>query len=61
MKVKLLVGRSGLDFVQSRGELVDVSDAEGARLIAAGQAEPVRAAPVERATPRGAAAEKAVK
>lgn len=38
MKVKLLVGRCGPEICQSPGEVVPVSEAEGARMIAAGQA-----------------------
>lgn len=49
MKIKLLTSRAGVGFAQSRGEEVDVSDAEAIRMIEAGQAEPVREAPVERA------------
>lgn len=39
MKVKLLVSRGGIDFSQSPGDVVEVSAAEGKRMIAAGQAE----------------------
>lgn len=42
MKVKLLVGRCGADFSQSPGDIVDVTDGEAARMIEAGQAEPLR-------------------
>lgn len=53
MKVKLLVSRVGVDFSQSKDEEITVSDAEGKRMIAAGQAEAVgavpRSAPVQRA------------
>lgn len=41
MKVKLLVSRAGSGFSQSPGDEVDVDDAEGSRMIAAGQAEQV--------------------
>ena len=65
MQVRLLVSRAGAAFAQNRGEVVEVSDAEGARMVAAGQAVAVdagpRAAPVERAVKRGAKAEKAVR
>ena len=47
MKVKLLVSRAGVDFVQSAGEVVDVSADEAKRMIEAGQAGPVKT--VERA------------
>lgn len=49
MKIRLLTSRAGVGFAQSRGEEVDVSDAEAIRMIEAGQAEPVRAPVVERA------------
>ena len=38
MKVKLLVSRAGAGFVQNRGDEIEVSDDEGARMIEAGQA-----------------------
>lgn len=41
MQVKLLVSRAGANFSQSPGEIIDVGEAEGGRMIAAGQAEPV--------------------
>lgn len=50
MKVKLLVSRAGVGFSQNAGDIVEVSDGEASRMIEAGQAEPVRAQPVERAT-----------
>lgn len=43
MQVKLLQARAGVDFSQSRGDVIDVSEAEGERMIAAGQAERVGA------------------
>lgn len=43
MKVKLLVSRSGADFTQNAGDVVDVSEAEAQRMFKAGQAEPVKA------------------
>lgn len=49
MKVKLLISRAGRDFVQKAGDEIDVSDAEGARLIEAGKAVPVREARKETA------------
>lgn len=50
MKVRLLISRAGYGFSQSAGDGVDVPDAEGARLIEAGKAEPVRSAKKETAT-----------
>ena len=41
VKVKLLCGRFGPGENQKRGEVVDVSKEEAARMISAGQAEPV--------------------
>lgn len=38
MKVKLLVSRAGVGFVQNRGDEIEVSDDEGARMIEASQA-----------------------
>lgn len=60
MKIRLLVSRAGPAGAQNRGDEIDVGDAEAIRMIAAGQAEPVREAPVERAVPNRKA-EKAVK
>lgn len=40
-KVKLTVSRVGSGFAQSAGEVVEVEQAEAARMIAAGQAVPV--------------------
>ena len=42
MKVKLLVSRTGTGFVQDRGQVVNVSDAEGQRMIAGEQAEAIK-------------------
>lgn len=53
MKIKLLVSRAGPAGVQNRGDEIDVSGAEAVRMIEAGQAEPVRAASVERAVKPG--------
>lgn len=39
MKVKLLVSRAGVDFSQSRGEIIEVDEAEAIRMKAAGQCE----------------------
>lgn len=41
MKVKLLISRAGAKFAQAAGEVVEVSEREGAALIDAGKAEPV--------------------
>lgn len=38
MKVKLLVSRCGIDFSQAAGDVIEVSAAEGKRMIAAKQA-----------------------
>lgn len=43
MKVKLLVGRGGIGFVQNAGDVIEVDDDEGKRMIFANQAEPVKA------------------
>lgn len=40
MKIKLLCSRVGPDVVQNRGDEVEVDDAEGLRMIEAGQAAP---------------------
>lgn len=60
MKVKLLIARAHADGAQNRGEIIEVSDAEGARLIEAKQAEPVRRSAPETAVPKRKA-EKAAK
>jgi hypothetical protein len=60
MKIELLVSRAGPDISQSRGDVIDVSDAEGARMLAAGQAIAARAAPRE-ITARKPRTEKAAK
>lgn len=52
MQVKLLVSRAGANFSQSRGEIVEVSDAEALRMVDAGQAELIRAVAPERAVSR---------
>ena len=41
MKIKLLTSRAGADFVQNVGDEIEVGDAEGMRMIEAGQALPV--------------------
>ena len=38
MKVKLLVGRAGTGFVQNPGDIIEVSDVEGQRLLDSNQA-----------------------
>ncbi len=60
MKVKLLVSRSGADGAQNRGDIIEVSDDEGPRMIEAGQAEPIRSAAKEIAVSKRKA-EKAAK
>lgn len=52
MKIKLLVSRAGPKLAQNAGEIVDVSSDEGERMVAAGQAEIVRAAKPEKAVKR---------
>lgn len=41
MKVRLLVPRATVDGAQHMGDVIDVSDAEGGRMCAEGQAEEV--------------------
>lgn len=41
MKIKLLCSRSGVDFSQSAGDEIEVSEKEGLAMIAAGQADAV--------------------
>lgn len=55
MKIKLLVSRAGVDFAQSAGDEVEVSDAEARRMIEAGQAAPVRGKGKEKAVPKQSA------
>ena len=38
MKVKLLIARAGVGFSQNKDEIITVDDAEGLRMITAGQA-----------------------
>lgn len=59
MRIKLLVARATAKGPENRGEEIEVSAAEGARMIAAGQAEPVRVAPAERSAGRGQKPERA--
>lgn len=42
MQIKLLVSRSGVGFAQSAGEIISVDEAEGLRMIKAGQADAVK-------------------
>ena len=49
MRVKLLVSRSGANGAQNRGDVIEVSDDEGPRMIEAGQAEPIRSVAKETA------------
>lgn len=42
MQVKLKVARAGDHFVQERGDVIEVPDAEGRRMIQRGQAEEVK-------------------
>lgn len=61
MQVELLISRGNAKRVHKIGDVIDVSDGEGARLIAAGKAKPVRSTEkVETATAK-AATEKATK
>ena len=54
MEIRLLTSRITAVESQSRGDKIDVPDAEAIRMIEAGQAEPVREAKQpERAVPRG--------
>lgn len=49
MRVRLLISRAGKDFVQQRGDVIDVEPAEGKRLVDAGQALPEKEQKVETA------------
>jgi len=42
MKIELLQSRASADGVQNRGDVIDVPVSEAERMIAAGQAVPVR-------------------
>lgn len=59
MKVELLVSRSGVDGAQNRGEIIEVSADEAERMIAAGQAAPVRSAKPQKAVASKRGIEKA--
>lgn len=50
MKVKLLVSRAGADGAYGPGDIVEVSTGEASRMIEAGQATPLRAEPVKKAS-----------
>lgn len=52
MRIRLLVDRAMMLGIQSAGDCLDVEDGEALRMIEAGQAEPVREAAPERATPK---------
>jgi hypothetical protein len=56
----MLMSRAGAGFVDAAGDEIEVADDEAMRMIAAGQAELVRDAAVERAVPKRRA-EKAVR
>jgi hypothetical protein len=49
MKIKLLIGRAGIDFSNNPGDIIDVPDSEAAAMIEAGQAEAVSKSPKKRA------------
>lgn len=61
-KVRMLTSMAGVDFVHNNGDIIDVTDAEAARFVAAGIAESLGGsdAKVERAIKK-VAPEKAVK
>jgi hypothetical protein len=59
-KVKLLTSMAGIDFSHNNGDIIDCNEAEAVRFIAAGIAEPVDVAKVERAVAKPAV-RKAVK
>lgn len=62
MLVKLLVARAAATGSQNRGEVVEVNNGEAARMIEAGQAEPVREGKApEKAVRSGKKPEKATK
>ena len=48
-KVKLLTSMAGIDFSHNVGDVIDCNEAEAVRFIAAGIAEPVETAKIERA------------
>jgi len=58
-KVKLLTSMAGIDFSHNQGDVIDCSDAEAQRYVAAGIAEAI-SAPIERAV-KPSKTEKAVR
>ena len=50
MKVKLLVSRASVEWVQNAGDVVEVSDDEGKRMIEANQAVPARGGKAKKET-----------
>ncbi len=61
MKVELLVSRAGTNFTQSVGEVIEVSDDEGKRLLDSNQAKAVGGKPPGRKPVVESAARKAPK
>jgi len=61
MKVELLVSRAGTNFTQSVGEVIEVSDDEGKRLLDSNQAKAVGGKPPSRRPVVESAARKAPK
>lgn len=61
MKVVLLVSRAGTNFSQSVGDIIEVSDGEGKRLIDSMQAKPLRGKTPKRRPAVETAARKAPK
>jgi len=59
-QVKLLTSMAGINFSHNRGDIIDVNEAEAARFIAAGIAEPLEAPKIEKAVKK-TATRKAVK
>jgi len=59
-QVRLLTSMAGIDFSHNRGDVIDCNDAEAQRFIAAGIAEPVETAQIEKAVKK-TATRKAVK
>jgi hypothetical protein len=59
-KVRLLTSMAGADFVHDQGAIIDVTDVEAVRYVAAGIAENVESVPTERAVKK-VTLEKAVK
>jgi len=60
MQVKLLTARATSKGAENRGDVIEVDAAEAKRMIEAGQAEPLRVSPPEKAV-QGRKAEKAAK